>query len=329
MGREPQVVHQPYAERWSVIADFIAGGLAGLCCDMILHPIDTIKSRLHVQKGPPFKYRSMFHAFTLVTRQEGRRGLYAGFGAVLAGSVPSHACMFAAYKACKRRGEQSVPERDQHSTVGVKDSSTPSVETQLLAVDMASGAVGEIFALPFYVPAEVIAKRMQVATLGPARNYNSVMHAVQCIYRTEGSMGLMTGFWATMLRDVPFTTLQFSLFTVSKDWHRNFTGRNNISDVEATSLGLFVGAVSAILTNPFDVVKTRFMTQGTGSERRYHSILHCMRRMIAEEGVLSLSRGVLARVCWVAPASGITLAVYERTSTFLKAQWCLEETEGR
>lgn len=326
MRREPEVAARPGAERWSIIADFIAGGLAGICCDAVLHPIDTVKSRLHVQKGPPYKYRSMFHAFTVITRQEGRKGLYAGFGAVLTGSAPAHAAMFASYKACKRLGEKSISDRDEQST---KTSKSVPVETQLVAVDLVSGAVGEVFALPFYVPAEVIAKRMQVASLGPARNYNSVAHAAQCIYRTEGGMGLLTGFWATMLRDVPFTMLQFSLFTISKDKLHIFTGRNEVNDLEATTLGVIVGAISAVLTNPFDVVKTRFMIQGTGSERKYHSIIHCMRRMVFEEGIASLTRGALARVLWVAPASGITLALYERTSKFLKKQWCLEDPGDR
>lgn len=233
--------------------------------------------------------------------------------------------MFAAYKALKRQGEQLVPENDVDLLQ--TGQSSLSKEGQLAAIDLTSGAIGEIFALPFYVPAEVIAKRMQVATLGPARNYNSVAHAAQCIVRTEGGRGLLTGFWATMARDVPYTALQFSLFTLGKDHYRRFMGRSYLNDIEATGLGVVVGAVSATLTNPLDVVKTRFMTQGTGSQKKYHSILQCMRRMIAEEGLWSLTRGILPRVLWVAPGSGITLAVYERTSHFLKTVWHVEQRE--
>lgn len=347
MGRELPLAQTPGAERWSIFADFIAGGLAGLCCDALLHPIDTVKSRLHVQKGPPFKYRSMFHAFGLISKKEGRRGLYAGFAAVLIGSVSSHALMFSTYKAAKRQGERTtatdhIPiqqENNQSSHILVTTTTANSTltngtsnnhallsaESQLTIVDLTSGAVGEIFALPLYVPMEVIAKRMQVAALGPARNYDSVSHAVKIIYRTEGSFGLLTGFWPTMLRDVPFTALQFSLFSFSKDQYRRTVGRHQLNDVEATGLGTIVGAISAIITNPFDVIKTRLMTQGTGSERKYQSILHCFRKMIAEEGAMSLTRGVLARVLWVAPSSGLLLGVYERVSNYLKTRWQLEQ----
>lgn len=308
MGREPELSHNPSSERWAILSDLIAGGLAGLACDLALHPIDTVKSRLHVQKGPPFKYRSIFHGFRLIAQQEGiRRGLYAGFGAVLAGTIPTHAVMFAGYKAVKRRSEQ-----------GVYD------ENRLAVVDVTSGAFGEILALPFYVPAEVIAKRMQVATLGPARNYNSAAHAARTIYVTEGPQGLLSGFWPTMLRDVPFTAIQFSLFTLCKDWLHKSTGRSEPSTIEATGLGVFVGVVAASITNPFDVIKTRFMTQSSGSEQKYFTIPQCFRRIIAEEGVSALGRGLVARCLWVGPGSGITLAVYERTSRYLKKSWQVE-----
>lgn len=310
MGREPSLATDPGSEKWTIIADLVAGGLAGICCDSMLHPVETVKSRLHIQNGPPFKYRSMLHAFRLIIKEEGvRKGLYAGFGAVLAGTIPSNAVMFAGYKACKRRGENEVDD-----------------EQQLAAVDLTSASIGEVFALPFYVPAEVIAKRMQVGKLGLPRNYKSTAHAARSIYTTEGLRGLFAGFWPTMLRDVPYTALQFSLFSLGKDQHCIYTGRKELNDLEATVLGVGVGVVAATMTNPFDVIKTRFMTQSTGSDRKYHTTLQCIRRLVREEGMSVLMRGVFPRVLVVGPGSGITLAVYERTSKFLRSKWNLEET---
>lgn len=308
MGREPELTPTSGSERNAIIADLLAGAAAGLACDLVLHPVDTVKSRLHVQPGPPFKYNSLIQGFRLIMYQEGiKRGLYAGFGAVVAGTIPTHAVMFAGYKAIKRRCE-----------VGVQD------EGILSAVDLASGAVGEVFALPFYVPADVIAKRMQVATLGPARNYNSTVHAAKSIYLTEGAGGLMSGFWPTLWRDVPYTALQFSLFSACKDRWKAYFAKKQLTDAEATGLGMFVGGVAASVTNPFDVIRTRFMTQGTGSQKKYHTTIQCVQRIIAEEGIQTFWRGLSARIVWVAPGSGITLAVYERTSRFLKRKWEVE-----
>lgn len=298
MGREPAV--PPEKQRWIFASDLVAGGIAGVAADSIIHPIDTVKARMqvaHSRPGEPPRYRSLLHGFRRIAAEEGvRRGLYAGYGAVLAGTLPTHAIMFATYKSFKRAAEP-------HSS-----------DEALPVVDFVCGAAGEVLALAPYVPAEVVAKRMQVATLGPARNYRSTFHALRVIQKTEGFRGLYTGLTSTMLRDVPFTAIQFSLFTSCKDVHSRWTSRPQLTSVEATGLGFAVGVVAAALTNPADVVKTRLQTQPCGSERKYRGIVHCLQRIVREEGVAGLAKGVGPRIMWVAPGSAITLGVYEAAS---------------
>lgn len=290
-------------EGWRLTAsDAVAGAIAGVCSDGVLHPVDTVKSRLQAQGGPPWVYRSMTHAVRQIVAKEGvRRGLYAGFGAVLAGSLPTHAIMFATYKATKRAVDPIVS------------------EDLVPAVDLCAGAIGEVCGLVTYLPSEVVAKRLQVATgCGPARNYDSALHAVRVIKRTEGFAGLYTGLLPTVLRDVPYTAIQFALFEKGK---RLLTrgGTRDVTDAQAAGLGLVVGATAAVVTNPFDVVKTRIQVQEGGSQRKYRGVLHCFKRIIQEEGLLALARGVGPRVIWIAPGSAITLGVYEAVSRHLRS----------
>lgn len=299
MGREPPTDGRARAGLFA--ADFIAGGVAGVVADSVVHPIDTVKARMQVQaRGAP-PYNSMLHAFRLIVAGEGvRRGLYAGYGAVLAGTIPTHAIMFATYKLFKRGVEP-----------GVADGALP-------VMDFGCGAAGEVLALAPYVPAEVVAKRMQVAAVGPARDYRSIAHAFRVIHATEGGVrGLYAGLFSTMLRDVPFTAIQFSLFTSGKDIHYRWTARPELNNFEATVLGFAVGGIGAAATNPADVVKTRLMTQSTGADRQYRGIAHCFQKIFAEEGISGFAKGIVPRVAWVAPASAITLAVYERVSRSL------------
>jgi solute carrier family 25 (mitochondrial S-adenosylmethionine transporter), member 26 len=241
----------------------------------------------------------MRHAFRRIVAEEGvRRGIYAGYGAVLTGTIPTHALMFAAYKESKRRAEAAVPDDDGW----------------LPAIDLACGAGSELFALVPYVPAEVVAKRMQIAALGPARNYSGTRHALRVIYKTEGLRGLYSGAGSTMLRDVPFTAIQFSLFSAGKDAHRKLTGRQQLGHFEATCLGFAVGAIGAAATNPADVIKTRLQTS---DHHTYRGIAHCFRKIVAEEGFAGLAKGVFPRMAWVASGSAITLAVFEAVSQAL------------
>ncbi len=52
-----------------------SGGLAGLVVDIVLFPIDTIKTRLQSEKG--------------LWRSGGFRGIYNGIGPAAAGSAPT------------------------------------------------------------------------------------------------------------------------------------------------------------------------------------------------------------------------------------------------
>lgn len=297
MGREPP---PGGSDAHAFAADLAAGAAAGVVADSIVHPIDTVKARMQASTGRA-RYTSMRHAFRAITATEGVRGLYAGYGAVLAGTAPTHGVMFATYKLFKRGAEP-----------GVADAALP-------AVDFACGAAGEVLALVPYVPAEVVAKRMQVAAVGPARDYTSTPQALRVIYATEGWRGLYAGLAPTMLRDVPFTAIQFSMFSGGKDLHCRVTGRGELNNAEATVLGFLVGGVAAAATNPADVVKTRMMTQGRGADRAYRGVLHCFRRIVKEEGAAGLAKGMIPRIAWTAPASAITLAVYEAVSKRLHA----------
>lgn len=66
---------------------FQAGGAAGLVVDIVLFPIDTVKTRLQSEKG--------------FWRSGGFRGIYNGLAPAAVGSVPSAAIFFCTYESVK------------------------------------------------------------------------------------------------------------------------------------------------------------------------------------------------------------------------------------
>jgi len=69
----------------------LAGSLAGLVTDTVLHPLDTLKTRFQVET----MQKAVF------------RRLYGGFGAVAVGSAPTNAVFFTVYE--KTKESISVP----------------------------------------------------------------------------------------------------------------------------------------------------------------------------------------------------------------------------
>ncbi|XP_059184585.1 mitochondrial S-adenosylmethionine carrier protein isoform X2 [Centropristis striata] len=74
-------------ERQEFVASLVAGGCAGMCVDLTLFPLDTIKTRLQSQQG--------FY------KAGGFRGIYAGVPSAAVGSFPNAAAFFVTYECTK------------------------------------------------------------------------------------------------------------------------------------------------------------------------------------------------------------------------------------
>lgn len=82
----------------------IAGGTGGTCGDMLMHSLDTVKTRQQGDPHIPSKYTSMGSSYATIYRQEGLlRGLYGGVTPALIGSFPGTVIFFGSYEFTKRR----------------------------------------------------------------------------------------------------------------------------------------------------------------------------------------------------------------------------------
>lgn len=81
----------------------LAGGLGGLMGDMLMHSLDTVKTRQQGDPHMPPKYTSMGSTYRTIWRQEGLvRGLYGGVTPAFLGSFTGTMTFFAAYEYSKR-----------------------------------------------------------------------------------------------------------------------------------------------------------------------------------------------------------------------------------
>ena len=85
--------------------DICSGAVAGLVTDFVLHPVDTITTRLWIQGSPGtnYKYRGLIQGLSKVFGIEGFKGLYKGFFAVALLSPAGYGLYFASYNWCKVR----------------------------------------------------------------------------------------------------------------------------------------------------------------------------------------------------------------------------------
>ena len=81
----------------------LAGGTGGLMGDMLMHSLDTVKTRQQGDPHMPPKYTSMGSTYRTIWRQEGLvRGLYGGVTPAFLGSFTGTLTFFGAYEYSKR-----------------------------------------------------------------------------------------------------------------------------------------------------------------------------------------------------------------------------------
>ncbi|KAK3314893.1 mitochondrial carrier domain-containing protein [Apodospora peruviana] len=272
----------------------LAGALAGTTVDLSLFPLDTLKTRLQSSAG--------FFA------SGGFRGIYRGVGSAVVGSAPGASFFFVTYEATKSL---------LLSSSDVKSSGWHH---------MAAASLGEIAACAIRVPTEVVKQRAQAGQHG-----GSSLQSLVAILSQRPAIGL-TGVWRelyrgwgiTVMREVPFTVLQFPLWEALKAWGRERkirTGRGLFGDIplgggkgkevsaaESALYGSFSGAVAAGVTTPLDVLKTRVMLS---TQREHQGIGHIIRTIYQENGIRPFFAGIGPRVMWISAGGAIFLGSYQ------------------
>lgn len=260
-----------------------AGGIAGAFTYVCLLPIDTIKTKLQT-RGAAQMYSGALDAALQTFRTHGLLGFYRGVSAVLVGSASSSAVYFGTCEFGK--------------SLLSKFSAYP-----LFLIPPTAGAMGNIVSSAIMVPKELITQRMQTGAAG--RSWEVVLK----ILEKEGIMGLYTGYSVTLLRNLPAGILSYSSFEYLKSFVLRTTGNAYLVPAQSVLCGALAGAISASLTTPLDVVKTRLMTQTHAEATK--KISDTLRQILMEEGWAGLARGIGPRLFHSACFSAIGYFAFE------------------
>lgn len=285
----------------------IAGAFAGLVVDLSLYPIDTIKTRIQSKEG--------FWA------SGGLRNIYKGLSAVAIGSIPGGAAFFFFYDTTKSTLFRSFDLQPQTTEQG---GSAAVVMAQSVAA-----SVGECAACCVRVPTEMVKQQLQ------AGRHHSPITAIRCITNNvntdklanpgaapthinfSGISHLFRGMPIMLLREIPFSVIQMSLYEGLKRW----IARNDATASHFYALlplcGGVAGGTAAFLTTPLDVVKTRIMLQHETVSSR--GIRHVVQDILLEPArsndrfgaAQKFFRGAPARVFWISAGGSVFFSAYE------------------
>nr|XP_041577409.1 solute carrier family 25 member 39 isoform X1 [Taeniopygia guttata] len=249
----------------------------------------------------PGHFTGTLDAFVKITRYEGIRSLWSGLPPTLVMAVPATVIYFTAYDQL----------RDYlHARMGSWNHCIP-----LLA-----GALARLGAVTVISPLELIRTKMQSQQL----SYRELRVCIQSAVAQDGWLSLWRGWGPTVLRDVPFSALYWFNYELVRTWLCRQPWLDGATFTVSFASGAISGTVAAVLTLPFDVVKTQRQIELGDSEvhpvtaSKPSSTWLLLQRIRAESGTRGLFAGFLPRVIKVAPACAIMISTYEFGKSFFQ-----------
>jgi len=301
--------------------NYFAAFCGSVVSTLIMHPVDTIKTRLQVK--PSFEDdEDENDDKTTAPKSKNDPGffdnLYEGLGGNILKEGPPSALYLGVYESVKAsllHGKLATTwaglmgMSSTGAAAAVLGSSTGGSPAYLLSIYLMSGAAGELIGSTIRAPAETVKTMVQTQT---AKTLPQAFDLA--LKRPEGRRNVVRAWSSSALRDIPFGALQLALFELIKAAILN----NPDIDFDSSTLqseaiiGAVAASVGAFVTNPLDVVATRIISQPTTGENGQEPLgLVGMAKTIHQEGGMgAFFSGWQARVLYWGPAISLFLTCY-------------------
>jgi solute carrier family 25, member 39/40 len=183
-------------------------------------------------------------------------------------------------------------------------------------VPLSAGVIARSVISSIASPLELIRTNLQSTPLSPDNPHTlrSVLTSVRTLVQEQGVGYLWRGLGPTLWRDVPFSGIYWATYESCK---RAFAKQGREGSSVAFISGALSGSLAALITSPFDVLKTRRQSFVMSSSNVPFSSIPFLLRIARTEGGSALFVGIFPRMAKIAPACGIMIACFEVCPYFI------------
>ncbi|XP_074593019.1 mitochondrial glutathione transporter SLC25A40-like [Brevipalpus obovatus] len=252
----------------------------------------------------PTHFKGTLDGIVQIARNEGVTSLWSGLPPTLVMAIPGTVIYFTVYDQLRYRLNSRLDRTSQP-----------------LWVPMVSGAAARIFSAITISPLELVRTKMQSQKL----SYLEIHQAVSSLVKQEGIFALYRGLVPTILRDVPFSAVYWAGYELMK---RRMNASLEPTFFQSFVSGAVAGSFAAIITLPFDVVKTHRQIEigealfapkdSSINQKRAKSTATIIKNLYQQRGLKSLFAGLSPRLIKVAPACAIMISTYECGKSFFR-----------
>ncbi|CAO3650804.1 unnamed protein product [Mucor hiemalis] len=198
-----------------VHARFIAGGVAGLCSQFCIYPLETLKTRIMSSQDGQ-KTNSKHIAIKTIRemyKTGGARAFWPGLLLSLMGVFPYQALDMGIYETLKVSYLQSM---DRENRLKDLPPGSEKPHPNVLVLWMCGMVSGSIGASSVY-PLNMIRTRLQAqGTAAHPYRYTSAWDVASKTYKADGVRGFYKGLGPTLFKVVPSISISYAVYEFSK-----------------------------------------------------------------------------------------------------------------
>ena len=256
----------------------ISGCVAGAGARMIVAPLDLILIRLQLEPN-----KGIFAHVQHIATESGLRGFFRGNVPATYLWVGYTAVQFSMYARLSETLDRVV--RNKPTTA------------------FCSGALAGIVSTLVTYPFDICRTNFAAASAGGPRAGPTTMWGfARDMFRRQGPAGFFAGVVPALFGIVPYMGVNFLLY-------ETLVGEKTA--VNAGMAGAISGGASKLLVYPLDTVKKRLQVQAYRLEiDRYKGTVDCLLKIVKEEGVGSLYRGIVPSVMKNTIATSLSFSLY-------------------
>ncbi|PVZ98076.1 hypothetical protein BB558_005928 [Smittium angustum] len=251
--------------------------------------------------------RGTWHGFTSIFKMEGITGLWRGLGVTLVAALPSTVVYFVGYDLL----------RDQiRNRAAVSNNKTLDIYAPLVA-----GCLARTTSATVISPLELIRTKMQTSS---TQKLSVVIKDIAKTIKIKGIRTLYAGLIPTLWRDVPFSAIYWLAYERTRKtilnnqnildrfipYQTNSSYNKYVDLSHAFVSGATAGSIAAIITNPFDVAKTKRQAV-LNMHHKDAKVITILKNIVETEGLKGFYTGLTPRLMKIAPACAIMITSYE------------------
>lgn len=267
---------------WFVVDVFVLSCIAVFILIIpliVLNPVDVVRTRMQNQTGKcVIKYPSFTSGLSIIAKEEGFSGLGSG--------ITSSIWRELVYSSIRMGGYEPI--RGRIATILDHD---PKQTNPLVKYFSAwvSGGVGAAIANPF----DLIKTRLQAILPTEVGPYKGTIDAIIKIVKHDGVAGLYKGWAVNSVRAAVLTSSQLGTYDSIKNNIMIKVFHLQEGFLLHLCASMTAGLISTTVTNPVDVVKTRYMTNKGG---KFRNPFECTLYVFRHEGLHGFFKVILLTV---------------------------------